>query len=151
MENDTRAGFSFIEALIILAVITFIEAAIIITVDPWHRFQEARNLQRIANVNFITDAIFMNMIDNDGVFRCAAGDLPGSPTTMASVVGYDIAPCLVPRYATTFPYDPGAPESYYESKRDYNSGYQVMQNPVTGKVLVTAPAAELGQNVTVER
>jgi len=148
---STRAGFSFIEALIILSVMTFIEAAIIIAVDPWSRFQETRNLQRIANVNFITDAIFMNMIDNNGTFRCDAGDLPSSPRTMASAEGYDIAPCIVPRYATTFPYDPGAKESYYNSKRDYNSGYQVMQNPRTGKVIVTAPAAELGQNVTVER
>ncbi|MEK7512895.1 MAG: hypothetical protein AAB601_01730 [Patescibacteria group bacterium] len=147
----SRGGFSFAEALIILGVITFIEAATIVAVDPWNRFQESRNVQRISNVNFVMDAIYYNVIDNGGYFACAAGELPTVPTVMASEGGYDIAPCLVPRYIRLFPFDPGVEDAYYESRSDYNSGYLVVENKKTGRVTVFAPAAELGQTVVGER
>ena len=150
--QDGRAGFSFVESLIILCIVTVIEGATILIADPWNRFQEARNVQRISNVNFITNGIYMNIVDHDGYFVCAAGPLPTAKATiMASKDGYDIAPCLVPKYFSTVPYDPGAKDSYYKSKRDYNTGYAVLQNSATGRIIVIAPEAELGQSIQVER
>jgi len=147
-----RAGFSVTEIFIALFFVAVVEGATILASDPWHHFQEARNLQRISDINALMNAIFMNAVDHDGTFTCAAGDVPQSPVDMTSKAGgYNIGPCLVNKYLLALPSDPGVRETYYNSKVDYDTGYEILKNPAKRTLIIIAPHAELGDDIQVER
>ena len=127
-------------------------SVVIVALNPARQFAQARNTQRSANVNAILNAIGQNMADNRGVWNCAAGALPNSPTNMAASGGYNIGGCLVTTYLPSMPFDPSASGAGWTSTSTYNTGYSVSQvGGSTGRVTVTAPSAELGQTISVTR
>jgi hypothetical protein len=92
------------------------------------------------------------MADNKGVFEtgCAAGAIPTTSTTISNA-GYNVASCLIPTYISVLPYDPSAAGAHYTSDTDYNTGYVIMKDAVTGRITVVAPSAELGESISVTR
>jgi len=141
-----KKAFTLIEILLVIGIIALLAAALIIAINPGRQFAKTRNTQRWTDVNAILSAVIQNMSDNRGSFNCAAGPLPSTPTVMASTGGYNIAPCLVPTYLPSMPYDPST--GHYSSTTDYNTGYTIMQDPTTGRITVSAPNAELGETIT---
>lgn len=150
-----RRGFTLIEILIVMGIIALLAAVVIVAINPARQFAQARNSQRISNVNAILNAVGQNMSDHRGVFECAAGDIPSTPTVMKSNGGYDIANCLVPLYIPSLPFDPSATTAHATSLTNYDTGYTIARATTTGRITVSAPEAlqstELGEEISATR
>jgi len=147
-----KRGFTLIEVLIVLTIITMLAAIIIIAVNPARQFAQARNTQRWAGVNSLLNAIHQNMIDNDGIFDfsgCGASSLPAASTVIASSGGTDLCGCLAPTYLPELPIDPTG--GSYTDCTAYDTDYDAFEDAVTGRVTVEASSAELGVAISVTR
>ncbi|KKW48110.1 MAG: hypothetical protein UY99_C0013G0017 [Parcubacteria group bacterium GW2011_GWA1_59_11] len=146
-----RKGFTLVEISIAIAIVAILFGLGVAIMDPGRQFARGRNTERTSEMSVILNAIGQKMADNRGRFECASGELPTSTAKMASAAGYDIAPCLVPVYLSAMPFDPRAEGAHYTSGSDYDTGYDIVRDPVSGRITVSAPAAELGEAVSVTR
>ena len=147
-----KKGFSLIEILIAITLITMLAAIVIIAVNPGRQFAQGRNTQRWTAVNSILNAVHQNMVDNDGSFdfsKCPAISIPTSTTNIDSGPGVDLCDCLVPDYIAAMPYDPST--GSYTSCSDYDSGYEISQDTTSKRVTVSAPDAELATTISITR
>lgn len=148
MNKKNKKGFTLIEILVVIGIIAILAAVVLIAINPARQFAQARDSQRSSNVNAILNAVGQNMADNKGIFTCAAGDIPTSATIMSST-GYDIRPCIVPTYISEIPVDPKTGSAWDGS--NYNTGYNISRDSVTGRITVCAPAAEITTPICVTR
>ena len=144
-----KKGFTLIELLIVIGILAILMGTVIVAINPFRQFAQARNSQRWAHTSSILSAVYQNVIDNQGTFVCATGTLPTSATTMKATGGYDICSCLVPTYLAEMPYDPSV--GAYSNCTSYDTGYQISQNATTNRITVSAPSAELGETISVTR
>ena len=139
-----KKGFTLIELLIVIGIIIVLAGVVIVAINPIRQFAMANNSRRSADVSTILNAVSQNIVDNKGVWVCAAGSLPASATNMADSVsdpaGYDICSCLVPTYVAELPVDPTT--SAYTDCATYNSGYSISQDAATSRVTISAPNAQ---------
>lgn len=156
-----KKGFTLIEILIVIGIIAILATIVIVAINPARQFAQARNTQRVSNVNTILNAIGQNITDNRGIFSCAA---PGAviDETVRTITYSDVAAagksdlytCLIPTYISNLPFDPSAANAHVASATDYNTGYTVVKD-INGRITVSAPAAntssELNQTITVTR
>lgn len=142
-----KKGFTLIELLIVIALIAVIAGGVIIALNPARQFASARNSQRWSHVSAIANTIQQNAASNQGIFTCAAGEIPATATTMVSTGGYDICDCLVPNFTASLPVDPS--EGSYTDCTTYSAGYTVERNVTTGRITVAAPDAELEATISV--
>ncbi len=129
---NNQLGFTFIELLIVISIISVLMGIIVIIANPGEELADARNNQRKAHVNTIYGAI------EQYVFQY--GDFPVCIETSEQ----DAILCeaeLVPDYLSAIPKDPtcGNGDSEYKVKRD----------AVTGETGVKAVCAELGEEIVV--
>ena len=135
-------GFTLIEILVVIGIVAVLATIVLIAINPARQFAQARNSQRVSNVNAILNAIGQRIADNQGVFE---GTLNGvtCPTlpTVATAIGSTLDNCLVPTYMTAIPVEPktGSP------------GYTVVASSTTNRITVDAPGAELGGSISVTR
>ena len=71
-------------------------------------------------------------------------------TSTAGAGNYNIAPCLVPIYAFSLPFDPVATSGHYASVSDYDTGYSI-SIATSGVITLSAPYAELGKTISITR
>lgn len=152
------AGFTLIEILIVIGLIAILATVVLVALNPARQFAQARDSQRVSNVNAILNAIGQRIADNKGVFEtgCSAG--PISTTTVQYMRpggggNYDIAPCLVPTYMSAMPFDPkgsGCTGSY-TSTSTYETCYTVRSDAASGRITVDAPYAEITTPISVTR
>jgi len=147
-------GFTLIETIVSISIFILLLVATMVILDPIHQLAKARNTQRQANLNVVMNAIGQNRADAKGMFSCAAGPIPTTTKLMAAGTNtayYDIGSCLAPIYLTSLPFDPSSSSSFWVSATNYNTGYTISQNATTGRITVSAPAAELGSTISVTR
>ena len=127
-----------------IGIIIVLAGVVIVAVNPMRQFAMANNSRRLANVNAILNAVSQNVIDNKGIWNCAAGSLPALATNMADLgsdpSGYDVCSFLVPTYIPELPVDPTT--RAYIDCTDYDSGYSISQDITTAMVTISSPNAQ---------
>lgn len=146
-----KRGFTLLEMLIVMALIAILAGIVIASLNPARQFALGRNSTRRAHITTIMNAISANISENGGVFTCATGTLPSSPTNMSTSSGdYDIAPCLVPDYISSMPYDPSATDTHWTDVTDYDTAYEVSMD-ADDIITITAAQAELDETISITR
>jgi prepilin-type N-terminal cleavage/methylation domain-containing protein len=147
---NVKKGFTLIELIIAISLIAIISGVYIVAANPTGQLASSRNTARQSDLQAIMVAIRSN-IDDQGneQFSCTSGSIPTSTTRMTSAAGgYNIAPCLVPTYIFSLPFDPTATSSHYTSNSNYDTGYSIVINSSTGQITLSAPYAELGKTIS---
>lgn len=67
MKKISPEGFTLIEILIVIGILSILILAVFVALDPIGLFAEGRNVRRWNDVNNITTAIYRSIIDNDVV------------------------------------------------------------------------------------
>jgi len=153
MKKTVYGGFTLIEVLIVIALIAILAGILIAVINPGQQFANARNAQRQAHLNTIANGISANIARNSGNFSCGTA-LPSSATNMSNDTAggdYDIAPCLVPDYISTMPFDPSATGAAWVSTSSYDTQYTIYKDATTSQIILAAPSAELSETISVIR
>ena len=149
MRTSQAKGFTLIEVLVVIGIIAILAAIVVIAINPARQFAQANNSQRWSNVNAILNAVQQYSVDNRGQIPagingiatavCKTGTLPATCVT-DNLVNLSV---LVPTYIVAMPTDPtGATTN--------GVGYTIATT--TGnRITVSAPSAELGAVISVER
>ena len=141
-----NAGFTLIEILVVIGIIALLATIVIVAINPARQFAQARNTQRVSNVNSILNAIGQRIADNKGIFDsvggCPAFAAAGATSTIflgtvaTPATEIDLATnCLVPTYISALPVDPDI------SVVAPSTGYTVSLNTTNRRVMVCAPLA----------
>lgn len=152
--KGTKRGFTIAEITIGVMIFAVVVVVGLTMLNPDGQLKMGRNSERNSHVNTILNAVRQNIADDRSGFSCAAGSIPTTTKRMASGAGtstYNIAPCLVPTYLNQLPYDPNATGAHFSGVTDYDSGYSILQNALSGQITVSAPSAEAGKTISVTR
>lgn len=140
------------ETAVVIAVTAIVVLIAINYLNPQNSVSRTRNRVRQIHLKIISNAIYQNISDNRGVFVCANGNIPTSTKKIASGINnYNLAPCVLPSYITSLPFDPSTSTAHFSSSADYDTGYLIIRNATTSQITLSAPAAELNQNIFLTR
>ena len=150
------AGFTLVELIIVIVVITILAAAILVGIDPAKRFKQARNAQRWSEVNAILNAVMKYKVDNDGdlptgvdgtirQLGTAATACDTAPCATANDVCVDLTDSLVTTggYLSEIPTDPNGGAAA--------TTLYTIQSTASGGVKITACNAEDAASIYVQR
>lgn len=147
-KRRAQTGFTLLEVLLVIAMIGILSAIVIIAINPAQSLAKTRNGQRYADTSTILGAIYQYSLDHNGNIPA---DIPiggHEICNTASVCeeGYIDLHELTDneKYLVTIPKDPtGATEM--------GSGYVITRYKFNSRIIVSAPNAELGEDIRVSR
>ncbi len=147
-----RQGFTLIEVLVVIGIIAVLAAVVLVAVNPARQFKLARDSQRTANVTAILNAIGQNLSENGGVFKCGGVPVsfPATSTIMKNSGGFDVAPCIIPTYISSLPFDPSKSGAHYAGNADYDTEYSISQDG-NGRLTISADAEVSTSTISVTR
>ena len=167
-------GFTLIEILVVIGIIAILATIVIIAINPARQFAQARNTQRVSNVNALLNSYGQRLADHKGLFHgdatsdptcqidipVAAVDLASAAkicTTLGSCTGttFDMRKCIVPNYMSEVPADPSKGTACIDSTcaAGYDTGYVIYKDATSNRITVAVPTAnqELGQVISITR
>lgn len=137
MNIKQKNGFTLIELIIVLTIISFLLTIIFWALRPLERFSQARNSQRWAEINSLLNAVLNYRVDNQGKFPqgiTTDWQVLGTATSNCSICGSNAVACLdlssslSKKYIGVVPFDPlnGSDEiTYYAIKKTSEDNVQV--------------------------
>ncbi len=140
-----KKGFTLLEILLVIALIGVLAAIVLIAINPTRQLAQARNVERLSDINTIYQAIEQFVVDSRGEYPqqitntiqniCRTGtESIGGPTDCSGSVDLRI---LVPQYLSSIPEDP------------LGGAYQIRINPDNNQLSIRASSAELNQSVVI--
>lgn len=154
--NQKQKGFTLIEILVVIGILSILLAIVLIAINPQQQFQQANNTQRSSDVSAILNAISSYAAQNNG-------DLPAGIDSTVKTLGLptatsvvDLCDELVPDYIADLPVDPttgtvtGGETPCAAGTTAYDSGYTV-QTSAGNRVTVSAPDAQGGETISITR
>ncbi len=156
LRRNKQSGFTLIEILVVIGIIAILAAIVIIAINPARQFAQARNSQRVSNIEALLNAVGQRIADNKGLFACGSYTLSATPTNIATgTLNANIRPCIVPTYMSEIPVDPTVGVPYDSASDTYSTGYFISQDASTGRITISAPSAsstsELSQTISLTR
>lgn len=152
----SQKGFTLVELLVVIGIITILFAVILVAVDPARRLAQARDAVRRQDVRDILEAVQQYMVDNEGTVptgvdsdlhvlgeeATAICDISCNATT-AETDCLDLSGDLVPTYLSAIPADP--------SNGDADITGYAISRPSGNRIFVAACAPEIASSITVQR
>lgn len=123
-----RQGFSLPELVAVVAILSILATVVILDINPPRRYAESRNATRQSDVAKVSNAISQYRAERSGAMVPGITGVPANVSTLSN--------SLVPTYLSTIPADPQGGQ-YLASSDSYN------------RVVVNAPAAELGITISI--
>ncbi|MEI6221571.1 MAG: prepilin-type N-terminal cleavage/methylation domain-containing protein [bacterium] len=77
-----QSGFTLVELIIVIVIITILAAAILVGINPALRFRQARDAQRWSESNAILNAIMAYKVDHGG--DLPVGLIAGTPAALSA-------------------------------------------------------------------
>jgi len=147
-----HAGFTLIEVLLVIGIITILAAIVIIAINPAFQFAQSRNAQRWSNTNTILNAIHQYSVVHKG-------NIPSTITTTATEICQNgVGGCsgLIDlgvltqdeQYLVSLPIDPHCTSGYF---CDDNGIHYTVRRTINNRITVEAPHAELSETISVSR
>jgi len=148
-----KKGFTLIELLVVIGILAVLLTITLIAINPARQFSQSNNTKRRSDILTILNAVGQYAADHKGVLPA------GIDTTVRNVSnaaqGADICLALVSDYTSALPVDPltnnGAPVTDCAVAGGYDTGYTITKSATNSRITVAAPAAELGDVITVTR
>ncbi len=141
MGKNLKPAFTLIEIVLAIAVLAILSAATISAVNPALRLSQARNLERSSHVAQILAGV-KGYASEQGQQLSDLGSIPTCPSTATiGTAGINLGATLVDEYITQMPTDP-------TTGNLANTGYTICRT-ASGRVEVSAPNAELGENISL--
>ena len=147
-----QRGFTLIEILVVIGMIALLAAVVIVAINPGRQFAQARDAQRMSNVNTILNAVYQYAVDNRGTLPAG---IPVAPAVAGEICRTGAGSCTglinlsvltaSEIYLVSLPIDPSCPTGCNVN----GTGYTIVQS-INGRVTVAAPNDELS-TVTVTR
>lgn len=144
-------GFTLIEILVVIGIIAILATVVLVAINPSRQFKLARDSQRVSNINAILNALSQNIAENKGLLNCNGVQLPSTTTLIKADISstFNIAPCLVPNYISSLPFDPSKIGTHYIDVNDYDTGYSFYQD-INGRITIIADG-EITNPISVTR
>ncbi len=150
-KQNRQQAFTLIEILVVIGIIAVLAAVVLVAINPARQFKLARDSQRVSNVTAILNALGQNLAENKGIFLCngSALAIPTTITIIKNSGGFDLAPCIVPTYISSLPFDPSAIGAKFVDITNYDTQYSLYED-TQGRITVNAKG-EITPNISVTR
>lgn len=126
-QKGSAKGFTLIEVLVVIGLIAILASVVIVAINPARQFAQARNSQRISNVETIMSALGQDLAEHKGVSTCTGVN---SSTSSIGTSGVDLSGCLEPYISSGIPMDPSTGTAA-------DTGYQI--SVAAGRFTICAP------------
>jgi len=153
VKRKVQQGFTLLEVLLVVAIISILAGIVIIAINPGKNLADTRNAQRQADVTTILNAVYQYALDNNGSVPASIG------STAAEICSSTGAACTSPaaidlgvltasgKYIVAIPVDPKCPTGCLSN----GVGYSIYRDNSNGRIVVSAPGAELSKTISVSR